>query len=143
MQIYEEVSTLMLQILKNNPKIAEEVLSKLEQDKPINVVTEKPILKIVGFYLKGEKYYDKNFTNSFHLGMTALSNALKINRMREISKIIVINKDDKHKSSGVRGHEYREINGGWVYVKGSNEFRYGVVKRIADELNWICYPIYE
>ena len=104
---------------------------------------EKPLLKIVGFYLKGEKYYDKNFTNSFHLGMIALSNALKINRMREISKIIVINKDDKHKSSGVRGHEYREINGGWVYVKGANAFRYGVVKRIADELNWICYPIYE
>ena len=143
MQIYEEVSTLMLQILKNNPKIAEEVLSKLEQDKPINLVTEKPLLKIVGFYLKGEKYYDKNFTNSFHLGMIALSNALKINRMREISKIIVINKDDKHKSSGVRCHEYREINGGWVYVKGANAFRYGVVKRIADELNWICYPIYE
>ena len=143
MQIYEDVSTLMLQILKNNPKIAEEVLSKLEQDKPINLVTEKPLLKIVGFYLKGEKYYDKNFTNSFHLGMIALSNALKINRMREISKIIVINKDDKHKSSGVRDHEYREINGGWVYVKGANAFRYGVVKRIADELNWICYPIYE
>ena len=143
MQIYEEVSTLMLQILKNNPKIAEEVLSKLEQDKPINLVTEKPLPKIVGFYLKGEKYYDKNFTNSFHLGMIVLSNALKINRMREISKIIVINKDDKHTSSGVRGHEYREINGGWVYVKGANAFRYGVVKRIADELNWICYPIYE
>lgn len=143
MQISEDVSTLMLQILKNNPTLAEKVLSELEQDKPINLVTEKPLLKIVGFYLKGEKYYDKNFTNSFHLGMIALSNALKINRMREISKIIVINKDDKHKSSGVRGHEYREINGGWVYVKGANAFRYGVVKRIADELNWICYPIYE
>ena len=143
MQISEDVSTLMLQILKNNPTLAEKVLSELEQDKPINIVTEDSPKKHVGFRMKGEEYINKNYTESFHSAVFEISKALKIDRMREISKVIVINEGDKYKSSGNRKHEYREINGGYVYVKGSNEFRYTVVKRMADELNWHCDPIYE
>ena len=144
MENYEEMSSLILQILKNNPTVAEDILSKLNQDKPIISEKKTPSEKtIVGFRMKGEEYNDKNFTNSYIRGLMECSKALKIERMKDISRTIVTSEFEMVRSSNGAGFEYRPINGGWAYVKGSNKFRYNVIKRIANELNWHCDPIHE
>jgi hypothetical protein len=116
-------------IFTNNPSLSQYFKSIIEE-----TLGNRHSGEIIGVIIAGKKYIinsDKSFSDIYYNLMNDASNLLSIDMM--IKKVTgTIRKTKDEFVSSARTRDYREINGGWLYMRSSNKDKCDMLKKLCD-----------
>jgi hypothetical protein len=116
-------------IFTNNPSLSQYFKSIIEE-----TLKTKNNGEIIGVIIAGKEYMirpDKSFSDIYYTLMNEASQLLSIDMMiKKITGTIRKTKDEFVLSA--KNTDYREINGGWLYMRSSNKDKCDMLKKLCD-----------
>jgi predicted nucleotide-binding protein (sugar kinase/HSP70/actin superfamily) len=116
-------------IFTNNPSLSQYFKSIIEE-----TLKTKNNGEIIGVVIAGKEYMirpDKSFSDIYYTLMNEASQLLSIDMMiKKITGTIRKTKDEFVLSA--KNTDYREINGGWLYMRSSNKDKCDMLKKLCD-----------
>jgi hypothetical protein len=116
-------------IFSSNSSLSDYFKSIIEE-----TIHNKKNNEIIGVIIGGKKHLikpDKNFCDIYYNLMNEASKLLSVDVM--IKKVTgTIKKTKSDFVTSAKNSDYREINGGWLYMRSSNKDKCDMLKRLCD-----------